>query len=51
MQELLDVAVVSGVAIGAATYVAPWIWASPKTWYSASALVAGNAAYLYSSCR
>ena len=47
----VGVAVFSAVAVGAATYFAPWIWASPKTWYSASVLIAGNASYLYAECR
>lgn len=46
----VGVAVFSTVAVGAATYFAPWLWASPKTWYSASLLLAGNAYNLHSQC-
>lgn len=42
-------------AIGAAAIIgtaiwAPYIWASPKTWYAASFLITGNAYNIYSSC-
>lgn len=47
----IGVAAFSAVAMGAATYFAPWMWTSPKTWYAASTLIAGNAAFLYAECK
>jgi hypothetical protein len=37
------VAVFTGVAMIAATIVKPKIWLFPRTWYTASAMIAGNA--------
>ena len=44
------IGVIVGLAIGATAIWAPVIWTNPKTWYGASALVAGSAAYIYDSC-
>lgn len=46
----VGVAVLSASAIVGASLLAPAIWASPKTWYAASVLVAGNIANYEENC-
>ena len=46
----IGTAVFCGTLMVAATIVAPEIWASPKTWWSAAAIIAGNALNIGSSC-
>ncbi len=43
-------AVGCGLLVGAATYINPSIWLSPRTWYGAATIIAGNAANIYDQC-
>jgi hypothetical protein len=46
----VGVAVLSAAAIGFTAIYAPWLYASPKTWYAAANLVAGNVANYSLNC-
>lgn len=46
----IAVGVISGAAIIATAIWAPYIWASPKTWYGASVLVANSSYWIYDQC-
>jgi hypothetical protein len=48
--EAIGIALASGAIVISASYIAPWIWANPKTWYAAATIFAGNSANIYEQC-
>jgi hypothetical protein len=49
-QWAIGLAIFSAICVGGATFIAPSIWVSPKTWFAAGTLIAGNAANIHESC-